>query len=296
MPVLHLSGLLLALHPSVHVPLRPQLRGAASASMVAIDVTQLDLGGPPPEDDAHLLAHDHLLARDVATHDGAGGHGGRDGFGHDGGRGDDEGGGDGGSAAWLAAPWAAYTAALDESPLLVKSLTAGLVGGLGDTIAQRFGRSADEPFDHQRNLGVWLDGVLVSGPGLHLGYSMLERRIPCANRGSLRNALAQVAIDELIFDPVFIATFFFTTGFVERQHPWHETLPNLRRQYWPTLRGAFLTSALFSPIQYVSFRYLPVRTRVLVVNTCDVLWYAAVSLGRHVEHGPEAHRTADASA
>ena len=101
----------------------------------------------------------------------------------------------------------------------------------------------------------------------------------------LRNALAQVAIDELIFDPLFVATFFFTTGLVERQHLWRETLPNLRQQYWPTLRGAFLASALFTPVQLVSFRYLPVSTRVLVVNACDVLWYAAVSIGRHAEGG-----------
>ena len=60
-------------------------------------------------------------------------------------------------------------------------------------------------------------------------------------------------------------------------------MPNLRRQYLPTLRGAFLTSAVFSPIQFYSFRYLPVSTRVLCVNLCDVAWYAAVSLGRHRE-------------
>ena len=188
---------------------------------------------------------------------------------------------------WLlpSTAWAAYTALLEEHPLPVKALTAGLVGGLGDLVAQRLTHSGGD-FDLQRNLGVWLDGICVSGPGLHLGYAWLERRIPCANRGSLRNAVAQVAVDELVFDPIFIGTFFFTTGLVERQHLWRETLPNLRRQYWPTLRGAVLTSALFTPVQLFSFRYLPVQTRVLVVNTCDVLWYAAVSLGRHAERAP----------
>ena len=62
-------------------------------------------------------------------------------------------------------------------------------------------------------------------------------------------------------------------------------LPELRRQYLPTLRDAFVTSAMFSPVQFYSFRYLPVSTRVLVVNCCDVAWYAAVSLGRHRERG-----------
>ena len=47
-----------------------------------------------------------------------------------------------------------------------------------------------------------------------------------------------------------------------------------------------LTSAAFTPVQFYSFRYLPVRYRVLVVNVCDVLWYATVSLGRHSERTP----------
>ena len=46
MPVLVLlPGLFLALHPSAHVPLRTRLRGTATTSMVAIDVTQLDRAG-----------------------------------------------------------------------------------------------------------------------------------------------------------------------------------------------------------------------------------------------------------
>merc|ERR1711924_98242 len=92
--------------------------------------------------------------------------------------------------------------------------------------------------------------------------------------------MLQVGIDELVFDPLFVGLFFFSTGAVERQHPWKDTLPHLREQYWPTLRGACLTSLAFTPIQFCSFRYLPVKCRVLVVNVCDVLWYAAVSFGR----------------
>ena len=125
-------------------------------------------------------------------------------------------------------------------------------------------------------------------------YAWLERVLPAQQRGmrSLRNAVLQVSIDELIFDPLFVGLFFFSTGAVERQHPWRDTLPHLREQYWPTLRGACLTSLAFTPIQFCSFRYLPVKCRVLVVNMCDVLWYAAVSFGRHNNRGGAVPATA----
>jgi protein Mpv17 len=179
----------------------------------------------------------------------------------------------------FAAAWRLYSNALDHQPLAAKALTAGCVGGLGDLLSQRV--AGHDIVDVERLLAVVVDGLCVSGPGLHVGYALLERRIPCAGRGPLRNVALQLLIDECIFDPAFIGAFFFSTGFVERQHPWRDTLPHLRAAYWPTLRGAMLTSAAFTPIQFVSFRYLPVKCRVLVVNLCDVLWYAAVSLGRH---------------
>ncbi len=183
----------------------------------------------------------------------------------------------------LSTMWRAYSTALERHPLLAKATTAALVGSLGDYMAQRCTRPKGSVLDVERLLAVGLDGLLVSGPGLHLGYGWLERRWPCSGGGRLRHVGLQLLIDECIFDPCFIAAFFFSTGLAERQHPIRETLPTLKRQYWPTVRGAFATSVAFTPIQFVSFRYLPVRTRVLIVNLCDVLWYAAVSLGRHVE-------------
>jgi len=189
---------------------------------------------------------------------------------------------------WAGGPWRAYRDALEAWPLPMKALSASLVGGLGDMLSQiREVRETGEEMDSTRLRAVMFDGMCISGPGLHVGYSILERVIPCANRGSIRNAALQVIVDECIFDPAFIAAFFFSTGFIEGQNAWTETLPNLRRQFLPTLKGAWVTSAIFTPIQFFSFRYLPVSTRVLVVNCCDVAWYAAVSLGRHRERVAE---------
>jgi len=170
---------------------------------------------------------------------------------------------------------------------IIETTLTPAVMNFSDLFAQR--ATGRNEVDVHRFLAVLFDGCCVSGPGLHAGYALLEQTIPCAGRrGALRNVLLQVAVDELVFDPLFIGAFFFSTGLVERQRP-ADTLRELRREYWPTLRGAFLTSAAFTPIQFCSFRYLPVKSRVLVVNLCDVAWYAAVSCGRHSERERDAH-------
>lgn len=101
---------------------------------------------------------------------------------------------------------------------------------------------------------------------------------------------SQVAIDEFVFDPIFVGTFFVTTGatlqppcnrhatamhlepspqlcanaaagVVERQHWRRETLPSLRRRYWPTLKGALLASALFTPVLLVTHHALTTHSQ-----------------------------------
>lgn len=332
--LLSATAAVLALHavPQSHLPTNAQIaalqpRGRYGAALDSIRCVALE---PFPPKQATQL-QPALQPLQVPTAD----HGGRDG-----GRRDGRGGGSGGDGdnenspgdEWfhlsqvLLVPWRLYSTALDRHPLVAKALTAACVGGLGDLCAQKWTDKAAK-VDVHRLLAVLFDGLCVSGPGLHAGYAMLERRLPCSGRGSLRNVLAQILIDEAIFDPLFIGAFFFSTGLIERQHPLRDTLPELKREYWPTLRGvslstpstqsspptlhtasphtiyaqlivriascsphvlsqAMLTSAAFTPVQFYSFRYLPVRYRVLVVNVCDVLWYATVSLGRHSERTP----------
>eukprot|EP00322_Chrysochromulina_rotalis_P016074 CAMPEP_0115867114 /NCGR_PEP_ID=MMETSP0287-20121206/20600_1 /TAXON_ID=412157 /ORGANISM="Chrysochromulina rotalis, Strain UIO044" /LENGTH=209 /DNA_ID=CAMNT_0003321707 /DNA_START=60 /DNA_END=686 /DNA_ORIENTATION=+ len=160
-----------------------------------------------------------MVLQDMDT-DGCGGNGGsgRGDYGSDGD--DDDRGND--PNVWqipiVSKIWQAYSAVLDSQPLLTKSATAGFVGGLGDLVAQRMEEHSQ--FDLERFLAVVFDGTFVSGPGLHLGYHILEKHIPCACGGSVRNVLMQVAVDELLFDPIFVGAFFFSTGAVEHKHPW----------------------------------------------------------------------------
>jgi hypothetical protein len=57
-------------------------------------------------------------------------------------------------------------------------------------------------FDTARSLAVLIDGLVVTGPGLHYLYTFLERLIP--SQKGFWAAAVHVAVDELIFDPLFV--------------------------------------------------------------------------------------------
>lgn len=68
---------------------------------------------------------------------------------------------------------------------------------------QRFcDATASKSFDTARSIAVLIDGLIVTGPGLHYLYTYLERLIP-SQKGFLAAAV-HVAVDELIFDPLFV--------------------------------------------------------------------------------------------
>lgn len=55
----------------------------------------------------------------------------------------------------------------------------------------------------------------------------------------------------------------------------------MKREYWSALKGGWAVSLLFLPIEFSTFRFLPVHLRVLMVNLTDVLWTAVVSYFSH---------------
>jgi hypothetical protein len=135
--------------------------------------------------------------------------------------------------------WHHYLWLLASFPLITKALTAGFIAFIGDFMAQRFehdhlskcssnsnsdssssssGSSGAHPlrfsYNRLRSMAVIVDGVFITGPGLHVLYNLLESHIPTTAGGILPAAL-HVLLDTFLFDPVFVATFFCTTAALE---------------------------------------------------------------------------------
>jgi hypothetical protein len=135
--------------------------------------------------------------------------------------------------------WHHYLWLLASFPLITKALTAGFIAFVGDFAAQRFehdhltkgSSNSDSDSDSNssssseaqrlrfrynklRSTAVIVDGVFITGPGLHVLYNLLESHIPTTAGGILPAAL-HVLLDTFLFDPVFVATFFCTTAALE---------------------------------------------------------------------------------
>jgi hypothetical protein len=183
-----------------------------------------------------------------------------------------------------------YTGVLHQFPLITKSLTTAVIGVLGDTAAQfleeriraKKGGTNMEPlrrYDQRRGLAVFGDSLLISGPLLHVAYNVLESVIPVAGPYASLAAMSHVVIDNFLLDAVFVAAMFVSTGIVEGYTK--QILPQLKKDYFNTIKTGWATSIALMPFVFVCFRFLPLSFRVLGMNIIDIFWEAIISYMVH---------------
>jgi hypothetical protein len=140
-------------------------------------------------------------------------------------------------------------------------------------------------YDVRRGMARFLECLLVSSPLMHVGYELFERVMPVVSSGPkiYRNlaALSHVVADSVFLDGIFVCTGIVATGLLEGRSLRRHVLPNLRNVYLPTLRASVVTSSALMPLQFLSFRFLPIQLRVLSVNAVDLIWTAVVSFVSH---------------
>ena len=200
-----------------------------------------------------------------------------------------------------------YMHHLEASPILTKSITSGIMGVLGDVLAQyvehirherraRKGNNSNSfsspntirggygslpfHFNARRSVAILLDGLFISGPLMHLAYDIFEYFLPVAG-GTGLNAMFHVLADSLVLDGIFVASAMASSGLLEGYSFRKEVLPQLRQDYLPAWKASVATSSVMAPIQYACFRYLPLSFRVLAMNFTDIIWDAVISFMSH---------------
>lgn len=228
-----------------------------------------------------------------------------------------------------------YMLHLTLSPLITKAITAGVIGIMGDYMAQyleyiikqkkqiqkesinnnhnrnnnnnskqqqwkssssssrsslslyhtiRQTLSIHGNYHSRRGLSILADGILISGPLMHLGYNLFESIIPVGGTTAVASsfaALTHVLADSILLDSIFIASTFIMTGIFEGCNIRTELIPQFRIDYIPSLKASWYTSLALLPIEFICFRYLPLNFRVLAVNFIDVIWDAVISFMAH---------------
>lgn len=193
-----------------------------------------------------------------------------------------------------------YLAKLEANPLLTKAITSGFMGLIGDMLAQyieyqnhaRQMRKKGMPnkinsrfqLNLRRNMAILLDGLLISGPLMHFGYDFFEHIAPIAAGGgktSSMNAMLHVLADSIALDGVFVATALIASGIFEGYSWKEEIIPQMQTDYIPAWKASFAASMLIAPVEFVSFKYLPVSLRTLAVSVTDIFWDCVLSFMCH---------------
>jgi hypothetical protein len=200
-----------------------------------------------------------------------------------------------------------YLKALDESPLLTKSVTAGLIQFMGDYAAQCyegkkntkiFGSPDNHASDRRahfwwptkhysmrRGLSLFVDGLVLSGPLMHYSYQWMEQVLPTGT-GDWKAIVCHVLIDDYIIDNLYIALSFVFTGVSEGHGKDLSSI--FRKDYWATMTASLCTNLVLVPVEYFCFGYLSIQFRTLFMNFVDLLWGAIISFMSHRSRRKEA--------
>jgi hypothetical protein len=118
--------------------------------------------------------------------------------------------------------WTAYNDALQASPLLVKSVTAGVILGAADLTGQAIQAATKEDDDTSestvdvaRAARFAFFGLVLQAPWNHFYYNFLDGAIPPTVEPWTATTGIKVAIDQFLQAPVFTVLIFSFLGFLE---------------------------------------------------------------------------------
>ena len=166
----------------------------------------------------------------------------------------------------LALCWHRYLRRLEEEPLRTKALTAALLAGLADVIAQRL-VSSRSALNWRRTLSIALYGLLWGGPSNHYWQQVLERIFP--KRGDPLRAVKKVALDQLTYGPLNNILFMTYIAAVVEGRSWAATRAKVRADY-PAVQ--IKGWRLWPAAQFLNQTFVPLEMRVLWTNGVALVW------------------------
>ncbi|KAL4070068.1 hypothetical protein V8B97DRAFT_1917788 [Scleroderma yunnanense] len=163
-----------------------------------------------------------------------------------------------------------YNAVLIRRPVLSQSLTAAVLFGAGDIIAQQAIEERGKNHDFMRTARLTFYGGAIFGPALTKWYQLLNR-IKFSN--PTKAVIYRVWLDQAILTPAAVAFFFGTMSILEGKGL-PGAVERIRTAYEPTLIRNW---AVFIPTQIVNFALVPHHLRFVVVSVVSLFWNTYLS-------------------
>lgn len=164
-----------------------------------------------------------------------------------------------------------YEYFLARSPFFTQVISAGVLAGSGDVIGQTIveGQRTKETYNLKRTIRFASIATCFVAPVMYRWFRFLE-----TIRGHPRILpLKRVLIDQSIMAPLLTYAFITMIHIMEGKKP-KKALENSRKQICPILLTNYKVWPL---IQLFNFYFIPLRYRIMLIQTIGILWNAYLS-------------------
>ncbi|KAI3442111.1 uncharacterized protein J3R85_001709 [Psidium guajava] len=167
--------------------------------------------------------------------------------------------------------WRKYLIQLQAHPLRTKAITAGVLAGCSDVIAQKI--SGIKKLQLRRLLLIVLYGFAYGGPFGHFLHKLMD--IIFKGKKGNRTVAMKVLLEQLTTSPWNNMFFMMYYGLVVEGRSWSLVKNKVRRDY-PSVQ---LTAWKFWPIVgWVNYQYMPLQFRVLFHSFVASCWAIFLNL------------------
>ncbi|KAJ8563553.1 hypothetical protein K7X08_032005 [Anisodus acutangulus] len=167
--------------------------------------------------------------------------------------------------------WKKYLIGLQLHPLRTKAITAGVLVGCSDVIAQKI--SGVKRLQFRRILLLMLYGFAYSGPFGHFLHKLMD--VIFRGQKGNKTVAKKVLLEQLTSSPWNNFFFMMYYGLVVEGRPWGLVKNKVRKDY-PSIQ---LTAWKFWPIVgWINYQYMPLQFRVLFHSFVASCWAIFLNL------------------
>lgn len=169
------------------------------------------------------------------------------------------------SGTVLELAWRRYLQQLEQKPVKTKAITAGVLAGVSDLLAQRL--SSGAPTNWRRTLSIALYGLAWAGPASHYWQQILESLFP--NKKDPLRSGKKVLLDQLTYGPLQNILFMSYIAYVVEGRSWGATMAKLRADL-PMVQSRGWR--VWPVASWVNQEFVPLKLRVLWLNLVALGW------------------------
>ncbi|KAL3858020.1 hypothetical protein ACJMK2_012636 [Sinanodonta woodiana] len=172
-----------------------------------------------------------------------------------------------------------YMKCLQERPVLTKACTSGTISFLSNIISQKIAPNPDGKIAWRSVAAYTSFGFVITGPLFHNFYLLLDKLFPRKDKSAeLKNSdiAKMILFDRLILAPPYLLVFLYAIAILEGQGT-EVALKKVKATFWTILK---MNWRVFTVVQYINFKYVPMKYRVLFGNIIALFFSIYVAVKR----------------